>query len=508
MLAFLPSHSPDAAVAELERCAAFGHRGALIDVFDFDPGDPAWDRLWAAADATGLPLSFHIKGGSSARLSYQMGKWKSAAFATVLPLQLDEMLAIMVFSGALERHPGLTLVLAESGVGWLPYFLARMDLEWEQPRWSDRLCPEPFRQRAVPPPGDGDLRGGEAGVTVHSATSAPTRACGPRTTPTPTARSPSRRRAIEETLGLAARRRPPQDHRAQLRRRCTVSSMPTEPLGRHTGRRRFPGFDHVALPMQDAEAMIVFYRAPRTRGDGGPLTGPGAVRYPDGQLPPPRLWRRGFPPPGTGGDTAVWRPLPGVGRDRQRRSEACSNERGANHRRSGRATGRPSDDRVECLRPRPGRQSAGVHPLSGGPRRADMIGRMWRDHRPGALVCVPRRRGRHRWRRRALRASTWRSDARDEVLHGSAEVRPVYEQLTASVAAPDEASPDQPDRRVESGPGTAASSRCYWSVLRADPGTGLASPSRASTSTDSRRSTAGGASPTGWSRLTRWLPRR
>jgi predicted TIM-barrel fold metal-dependent hydrolase len=59
-----------------------------------------------------------------------MGKWQSAAFATILPLQLDEPLVTMVFSGALERHPGLTLVLAESGLGWLPYFLARMDAEW------------------------------------------------------------------------------------------------------------------------------------------------------------------------------------------------------------------------------------------------------------------------------------------------------------------------------------------------------------------------------------------
>ncbi len=40
----------------------------------------------------------------------------------------------MMFSGALERHPGLTLVLAESGVGWLPYFLARMDMEWRSLR--------------------------------------------------------------------------------------------------------------------------------------------------------------------------------------------------------------------------------------------------------------------------------------------------------------------------------------------------------------------------------------
>jgi len=130
VLAFLPSHSPAAAAAELERCAGLGHRGAIIDIFDIDLGDPAWDALWAAAEHTGLPISFHLKGGTSPKLSYEMGKWKSAAFATVLPLQLDEPLATMVFSGALERHPGLKLVLAESGVGWLPYFLQRMDLEW------------------------------------------------------------------------------------------------------------------------------------------------------------------------------------------------------------------------------------------------------------------------------------------------------------------------------------------------------------------------------------------
>ncbi|MBV8950624.1 MAG: amidohydrolase, partial [Actinobacteria bacterium] len=108
-------------------------------------GDPAWDRLWDAAQQTGLPISFHIKGGTSSNLSYQLGKWQSAAYASVLPLQLDEPLAIMIFSGALERHPGLRLVLAESGVGWLPYFLARLDGEWRALR--DKLDYAP----SVPP---------------------------------------------------------------------------------------------------------------------------------------------------------------------------------------------------------------------------------------------------------------------------------------------------------------------------------------------------------------------
>lgn len=152
-LAFLPGHSPDAAAAELERAAAIGHRGAIIQIFDIDLGDSAWDRLWATAEETGLPISFHLKDGTWSNLSYKMGKWQSAAFATVLPLQLDEPLATMVFCGALERHPGLKLVLAESGLGWLPYFLTRMDLEWRNLRdkldYSPQVAPSELFRRQV-----------------------------------------------------------------------------------------------------------------------------------------------------------------------------------------------------------------------------------------------------------------------------------------------------------------------------------------------------------------------
>jgi predicted TIM-barrel fold metal-dependent hydrolase len=154
VLCFLPGHSPEAAASELERCASLGHRGAIIGAFDVDLGDPAWDRLWATAEGTGLPISFHIKGGTSSKLSYRLGKWPSAAYASVLPLQLDEPLAIMIFSGALERHPGCKLVLAESGVGWLPYFLARMDLEWSAMRDQLDYAPaappsEIFRRQVI-----------------------------------------------------------------------------------------------------------------------------------------------------------------------------------------------------------------------------------------------------------------------------------------------------------------------------------------------------------------------
>jgi predicted TIM-barrel fold metal-dependent hydrolase len=199
-LAFLPGHSPSAAAAELERCAELGHRGAIIDVFAIDVGDPGWDRLWSAAERTGLPISFHLKGGTSSGLSYQMGKWQSAAFATVLPLQLDEPLSIMLFCGALERHPDLKLVLAESGIGWLPYFLARCDLEWHSLRDKiddfTKTPPSELFRRQVMATFEEDALGGDL-IPLLGADSCMWASDYPHTDST----FPNSRLAIEETLG-------------------------------------------------------------------------------------------------------------------------------------------------------------------------------------------------------------------------------------------------------------------------------------------------------------------
>ncbi len=200
VLAFLPGHSPEAAATELERCAAAGHRGAIIGAFDVDLGDRAWDRLWSAAEETGLPISFHIKGGTSSNLSYRIGKWQSAAYASVLPLQLDEPLAIMLFSGALERHPGCKLVLAESGVGWLPYFLTRMDMEWkslgDKLDFAPAIAPsELFRRQVVATFEEEPLA--EQFIPLLGADSCMWASDYPHTDST----FPESRRAIEETLG-------------------------------------------------------------------------------------------------------------------------------------------------------------------------------------------------------------------------------------------------------------------------------------------------------------------
>ncbi len=148
----LPASSPEAAVEELQRVAKLGHRGGCLNGFEADLRDRAWDRLWAAAAEAELPLSFHIGGGT--RLDPRQRDWQIAGFAAIAPMQMDELLATMIYSGALERHPGLRIVLAESGVGWLPYLVARMDATFEKhcaphPEYSIRTRPSELFHRQV-----------------------------------------------------------------------------------------------------------------------------------------------------------------------------------------------------------------------------------------------------------------------------------------------------------------------------------------------------------------------
>jgi predicted TIM-barrel fold metal-dependent hydrolase len=161
VLPVLPTHTPAAAVAELERVATLGHRGAIISPFEFRVSDPEWDRLWAVAAETRLPISFHIGFGTSqVKVAYM--SWEMAAFSAVAPMQLDEPLALMIFSGALERHPDMRLVLAEC-VLRRPHGPGRR----QAPAQGHRLSIEVEAQRDLPPPGLRHLRGGALRPAAH-----------------------------------------------------------------------------------------------------------------------------------------------------------------------------------------------------------------------------------------------------------------------------------------------------------------------------------------------------
>ena len=92
--------------------------------------DEAWEPLWEAAAEMGISIGFHLSGGHrtvvwSGPKADQLGNMGVRVSCSTI--QMDEPLAGIIFGGALERHPGLKIVLAETGIGWLPYMLERMD---------------------------------------------------------------------------------------------------------------------------------------------------------------------------------------------------------------------------------------------------------------------------------------------------------------------------------------------------------------------------------------------
>ncbi len=123
----LPVLDLAACVGELEELAGRGVRAALLPVHaDFRPyNDAAYEPLWEAAEASGLPLAFHAGTGRDQVAAHGPGAAVVNYVTTVSgPM---ETVATLCASGVLERHPGLRVGMVECGAGWLAWTLDAMD---------------------------------------------------------------------------------------------------------------------------------------------------------------------------------------------------------------------------------------------------------------------------------------------------------------------------------------------------------------------------------------------
>jgi predicted TIM-barrel fold metal-dependent hydrolase len=125
-LGYLPTQSTDEAIAELRRMAGLGLRGAVMAAFDMVPfaWEEVWEPLFRVAGDLGMPISFHLAGGLWGQ---RPGVPVAPGVPHTLPMQLDEVLAGMLCSGMLDRNPETKIILAEAGLGWIPYLLERLD---------------------------------------------------------------------------------------------------------------------------------------------------------------------------------------------------------------------------------------------------------------------------------------------------------------------------------------------------------------------------------------------
>ena len=156
-LGCIPGNNVESAVAEVEHIAKLGLKGAEWSYLDTNTPiwHPQWEPLWAAVEDAGIVLSLHVRLDTTTTLRGIPGSEDpavTAAWLSVGPMQLDEALVSVIFCGALERHPKLKVVIAEGGVGWIPYVLDRMDYEWEDhpdewPKFVKTLPSDLFRRQ-------------------------------------------------------------------------------------------------------------------------------------------------------------------------------------------------------------------------------------------------------------------------------------------------------------------------------------------------------------------------
>ncbi|MFJ9634020.1 amidohydrolase family protein [Streptomyces sp. NPDC101175] len=126
-LGLVPLQYPTLAVAALDHALDQGLRG--VEISSHAPGhelsDPAYEPFWSRAEETGALLFLHPFGCTlderldQRYLSNTVGQ----------PTENAVALSHLIFSGVLDRHPGLRLIAAHGG-GYLPTHIGRSDHAW------------------------------------------------------------------------------------------------------------------------------------------------------------------------------------------------------------------------------------------------------------------------------------------------------------------------------------------------------------------------------------------
>jgi len=146
---------PEAALAELQRIAKMGKfRQVNLQIAVANPRlhDERWEPFWNALEETGLILSFHVvvfmpKADDPARGKVAGVMTHAKSFVEQF---IDPFVDLFAW-GILERHPKLRIVIAESGVGWLPWLVEELDYRhwrlWEAQDYWSRLGEIPLKTK-------------------------------------------------------------------------------------------------------------------------------------------------------------------------------------------------------------------------------------------------------------------------------------------------------------------------------------------------------------------------
>ncbi len=139
----LPINDIKASVREVERVVAEHGKAVQVPLIPREQGAPAYwdayyDPLWEILSDTGVPISQHV-GNTSYLANHVLPEDPTpfkGIYQSLPPISMAESFANWTVSGVLERWPDLKVVLVESGIGWIPYFLERLDTMVDNHGWN------------------------------------------------------------------------------------------------------------------------------------------------------------------------------------------------------------------------------------------------------------------------------------------------------------------------------------------------------------------------------------
>jgi predicted TIM-barrel fold metal-dependent hydrolase/ketosteroid isomerase-like protein len=142
--AMLPMQDPDQAVREFRRAVEeLGFKAAFArpnPCMGRSLSDHAYQPVWRVAEELGVPVGIH-EGSSVIVPTLGADRPFNPLILHAVSHSFEEMLACaqLVALGTLEHHPDLRIVFLESGGGWVPFWLERLD---EQAETFGGFCPD------------------------------------------------------------------------------------------------------------------------------------------------------------------------------------------------------------------------------------------------------------------------------------------------------------------------------------------------------------------------------
>ena len=157
-LALPPIWDVDQMAAEVRRASRKGCQAVTFSENPEKLGYPSihnehWDPFWKACSDENVIVCLHI--GSSSQVVVTSIEAPVDTLITLQPINIVQAAADLVWSPLLRKFPYLTFALSEGGIGWIPYFLERIDAvyqnhrAWTHQDFGDKLPSEVFLERIV-----------------------------------------------------------------------------------------------------------------------------------------------------------------------------------------------------------------------------------------------------------------------------------------------------------------------------------------------------------------------